>query len=96
MGVKEEGNTLHLFPPDTFQYVYNIQNLTTVMNRINGIKNKTINSGLREPNFWLFVLFQSYSVPQEKYIIATGQSTDNVSLTVKNKWLYTEQLMLMI
>lgn len=76
MGVKEEGNILHLFPPDTFQYVYNIQNLTTVMNRI---KNKTINSGLREPNLSTFgslcsfkatlSLKENISLPQDKALI---------------------------
>lgn len=76
MGVKEDGNILHLFPPDTFQYVYNIQNLTTVMNRINGIKNKTINSGLREPNLSTFGSFKAtlslkknISLPQDKALI---------------------------
>lgn len=76
MGVKEEGNILHLFPPDTFQYVYNIQNLTTVMNRI---KNKTINSGLREPNLSTFGSLCSFKatlslkknipLPQDKALI---------------------------
>lgn len=79
MGVKEDGNILHLFPPDTFQYVYNIQNLTIVMNRINGIKNKTINSGLREPNLSTFgslcsfkatlSLKKNISLPQDKVLI---------------------------